>query len=249
MSVSPWTIEEDRRRIYDAISEKTEKSGINLALFYDNPSYFGKDSEGKSTAWTGTHPVLVHWPLGHYQGGKDLTVSVLDLQQSITEIIGARCIRWIKPENWHCTVFSPVHSGNPAVISAAETDISEFVSREVPILETYLLTMTRIIVTNDGGLLATGYASSHHLDTLRKRLKASFPAGSAPSTIHVTLGHFVLPIEQNLENRLNGFIRRFQDDTTVLGQLHIEFLTYAAYRAPFLEMRIEKLFKVRIGRE
>jgi hypothetical protein len=248
MSVSSWRIEEDRRLIYDAVSDKTEKSGINVALFYNNASYFGKDAQGKRIAWSGSHPTLVHWPLGQYEGGEALIAAFLDMQQSITAIIGERCVRWIKPENWHCTVFSPVHSGNPAVISTAETEISELVCREVPEIQPYLLTMTRIIVTNDGGVIASGYANSHHLDVLRKRLQASCPTGSAPSTIHFTLGHLVSQIEPNLGNQLNKFIRGFGDDTTVLGQIHIEFLTYALYRAPFLEMRIEELFSLRIGK-
>lgn len=247
MSVSPWIIEEDRRRIYDAISEKTENRGINLALFYDNASYFGKDAEGKPIAWSGSHPTLAHWPLARYEGGEALTAAFLDIQQSITAIIGERCIRWIKPENWHCTGFSPVHSGNPAVIRTAATDISELVRREVPEIQPYLLTMTRIVLTHDGGVLATGYANNHHLDVLRQRLKTSLPTGSAPPTIHFTLGHLVLQIEPDFLNQLNELLRGFRNDTTVLGQVHIDFLTYALYRAPFLDMRIDELFTVRMG--
>jgi hypothetical protein len=234
--------------MYDAISEKTENDGINLGLFFENPSYFGRDSEGRITPWSGSHPTLVHWPLRDYGGGDALSVAFTDRQRAITAIVGETCIRWVRPENWHSTVFSPVHSGNPDVISAAKTDISELVRREVPMIEPYVLTMTRIIVTNDGGVLAAGYASSHQLDILRTRLKASAPTGSTPSTIHITLGHLVLPIEQSVENQLNDFVRGFRNDLTVLGQIHVEFLTYAIYRAPFVEMRIEELFKCRFGK-
>ncbi len=248
MSISPWTIEETRRRIYDAISEKTENDGINIALFFENSSYFGRDSEGKIIPWKGSHPTLVHWPLRDYCGGDALHAAFIDSQRAITAIVGERHIRWVKPENWHSTVFSPVHSGNPDVISAAKTNISEFVRREVSMSKPYLLTMTRIILTNDGGVLAAGYASSPQLDILRRRLKVYAPDGTTLSTIHITLGHLVLPIERSVENQLNDFMCRFRNDLTVLGQIQVEFLTYANYRAPFLEMRIEELFKYRFGR-
>jgi len=254
-----WNVEEERCRIYDKMSACMECHGIDLEKFYNNPSYFGRGAMGSVIPWKGRHPSLVHWPLIGYAGGVALRDALTGCTRSIESIAGGECLQWVKPENWHSTVFSPVHSSNPEVIAAVKTDFADSARVEALAAQPYVLTFTRLIVTDDGGFVAAGYANNVQLDSLRERLLQSLLSDYArdgihpryeirlPDKIHITLGHLVKPVERHVEDQLTGFARQFRDDGTVLGQLSVDFLTYAMYHAPFLEMRIEEIFRCQLG--
>ena len=247
MAVLRPVIEKGRRRLYDAISDQTQEKGIDLPRFYNNPSYFTRNNRGETIALHGSHPSLVHWPLTKYKGGTSLRHQLTRLSESVDALARRAGIQWVQPDHWHSTVFSAVHSSDPIVISQAITDISQIVRAEFQKTTPYVLSFTRIIVTEDGGVLAVGYAHNHQLDSLRARLLKAFPDGAGSDMVHVTLGHLVQPLDRHITSELNNFTRMFRDDRTLLGQIAVDFLTYAMYQGPFLQMTIEKLFTFPLG--
>jgi hypothetical protein len=248
MSVFPPVIEEDRRQLYDELSDQTETDGIDLQGFYDNQSYFAKNEQGDAVAHRGSHPTLIHWPLSDYDGGGGLRDQLIHLTETVDSLVGCGVVQWVRPDHWHSTVFSPVHSGDPILISQTETDIAPLVCAEVPKTKPYVLSFTRIIVKPEGGVVAVAYAHDEELNSLRARLLALDPRTAyAPKYVHITLGHLVKPVTRNQTAELTQFTRTFRDDRTAIGQIAVDFLTYGMYHAPFLEMTVEEIFRLWFG--
>src|SRR6266849_916137 len=126
MHFKPWTsrIEPALREAYDSIGARVDRDGIDLSLFFGNPSYFTKDSQGQLVALAGSHPTLVHWPLEGYAGGTSLLDRLAQECRAIQALTGATTT-WVDQPRWHSTVFSPVHSSDPLVIARAQTDIDD----------------------------------------------------------------------------------------------------------------------------
>jgi hypothetical protein len=228
------------------MSRRTESEGINVHRFYDNPSYFAKTEHGKSIAWTGSHPTLIHYPLADYIGGPELCAQLTREVRNINGLVGDEHVRWIKPQYWHSTVFSAVHSGNPDVISQSR-DISDVIAALVSRLRPYVLVFSRIIITSDGGIIATAYSNSTEPASLREKLREFAPAASASRSVHITLGHLTMAIPPPSAAALIRYGRKFLGDARILGQLKIDFLTYGLYHGPFLSMRVESLVRIRFG--
>jgi hypothetical protein len=230
-----------RREIYDSILDHTHREGIDLDRFFSNPSYFGKDQLGNVIEWAGHHQALLHWPLVEYRGGPALIESFKVRTHEVAEIAGSDSIRWVEPEHWHSTVFSPVHSSDPKVIGYPIRDISKEVSAVLNGAASYMLRFTRVAVTNEGGILAVAFTNTDEVDRIREGLSISVPSGHASPLVHVTLGHFIQPLGRTAVNALNEFTRAFKGDSIVLGQVEVRFLTLALYYAPFLQMKVEEL--------
>lgn len=241
MPIYPLVVEEARRRFYEQVSDQTEGNGINLRKFYDNRSYFRKADNNRAVAFRGSHPTLVHWPLGNYSGGDDFCDHLAKLQAKLGSLIKPESIQWVKPYYWHSTAFSPVHSTDPDVIKEKLGNPVPYFLAEVPQTKPYILSFTRIVVTEEGGVLATAYAHNDELTSLRTRLLNLIPNGHISSLIHITMGHLVKGISDRNMAELNQFTRAFRDDQTIIGQLFINFLTCARYKGPFLEMTIERI--------
>jgi len=244
MLIVPLVVEEDRRQLYDALSDKTEANCIDLQAFYNDPSYFHKSEHGQSQALSGCHSTLIHWPLCDYQGGSALQSQLVDRTTKIASLVGRDCIQWVRSEYWHSTIFSPVHSSNPAVISRHTVNVAPVLHTEVPKTLPYILSFTRIVITADGTLLAVAYAHNEQLNSLRERLLRLVPGSSAPPIVHITLGHLVTQPTRETEARLNRLARSFRDDRMILGQIAVDFLMYGIYRGPFLEMKVEGILKL-----
>lgn len=230
--------------IYDSISDATESKGIDLQLFYDKPSYFGKNESGVIIPWRGSHQTLIHWPLADYLGGPALLEALASWTREVDAIAGTGSIQWIRPEYWHSTVFSPVHSSNPEVIAQSQTDIAETVGVEVPRTKPYLLRFSRIIITVDGGLLAVAYVSNDQLDALRARLLRLIPVDHVSPIVHITLGHFTREMARTSVVRLCQFARQFRNDSIVIGEIAVPYLTLGIYHAPFLDMKVEEILRL-----
>lgn len=241
--------EHGRRKIYDSMADVTQNEGIDLEHFYNNPSYFGTNDLGAKIAWTGSHQALIHWPLVDYRGGSALVDEIIGLTRHVNAIASSGFIRWVQPQYWHSTVFSPVHSGDPKVIEQSPRDISALVCREILHTKRYSLKFTRIIITHDGGVLAVAYGDNDELDGLRARLKSSMPIGHASPIVHITLGHFTRMPAPTTVSCLTEFAGRFRGDMLVIGEIQIDFLTLGMYHAPFLEMTVEEIFRRRLGED
>lgn len=239
---SPWKsrIEPALREAYESIAARLDTDGIDPSLFFSNPSYFTKDSHGQLVALAGSHPTLVHWPLEGYAGGTSLLDRLAQECRIIQALTGATTT-WVDQHHCHSTVFSPVHSSDPHLIARAQTDIGDVVGKEVRQTRAYTLDFTRILVMPDGGIAAVAYASSDELLLLRRRLSRLVPGGSAPLLIHMSLGSFLRrPQARDLAN-LQAYLHRFGNDGTLLGQIVVEYLTYAQYTGPFTAMTLREI--------
>jgi hypothetical protein len=237
---STFRIEPALREAYESIAARFDTDGIDLSLFFNNPSYFTTDSHGQPIALAGSHPTLVHWPLDEYAGGTSLLNRLAQECRTIQAVTGA-ATTWVDRQYWHSTVFSPVHSSDPQVIARALTDIGGVVREEVRQTRSYSLNFTRILVMPDGGIKAVAYASSDELTLLRRKLSELVPGGGAPKLIHMSLGSFVrAPHARDLAN-LQTYLHRFRNDGTPLGRIVVRYLTYAQYTGPFTNMTLRAI--------
>jgi len=227
---------------YDAITSQFLAAGLDLNLFFGNPSYFRTESDGNRIELAGRHITTAHFPIPDYAGGADLSSALASEVRRIEALVGAGATRWIAPQSWHSTVFSPVHSSDPQKIAAAEARLDHVrLRRELRHTEPYSLTFTRVLVTTAGAVLAVGHASNGQLAALRRRLEAVCPGAKSGQLVHLTLGQLVSsPSHAGLED-LKAYVRSFTADTIVLGQLRVDFLAYAEYRGPFLAMTIREI--------
>ena len=233
-------IEPALREAYESLAAGFDTDGMDLSLFFGNPSYFGKDSDGHVVAHAGSHPTLVHWPIEGYDGGSSLLDRLARESRVVQELTGATTT-WVDRQHWHSTVFSPVHSSDPQVIARAHTDIGDVVREEVRRTRSYVLDFTRILVMPDGGIKAVAYASSDELALLRGRLSRWIPGGSAPTLIHMSLGSFLRrPQARDLAN-LRVYLQGFRNDATLLGRIIVNSLTYAQYTGPFTNMTLREI--------
>lgn len=240
-------VEPARREIYERIQTTFEAEGIRLDRFYGNPSYFRRGPDGVITPLAGSHPTLVHWPLESYAGGSGLVAELERRAGALDELVGDGSIGWIEKPYWHSTVFSPVHSSDPERILAVKTDMADVVREHLAMTPPYELVFTRILITADCGIKAVGYCGGSSLESLRERLRAAVPHGSASALVHISLGNFLKEPPADCLPGLRSFLRTFGEDRVVLGRLTVDALSYAIYHGPFIRMRVEPVFRVPLG--
>jgi len=227
---------------YDAITAQFLEEGIDLDRFFRNPSYFKTDSHGNRIELAGRHATTVHFPFAEYSGGADLSSTLAMEVERIEALVGAGAARWIAPQSWHSTVFSPVHSSDPEVIAAAEAQLDhERIRRALRSTQPYFLTFTRLLITTAGAVVAVAHPSNDQLTDLRQRLEAVCPGGRSGPLVHITLGQLVSPPGDAVVEALKAYVRSFAADAVILGRIHVDFLTYAEYRGPFLAMTIHEI--------
>lgn len=234
----------NRRLLYDAMLADFLELGADVKGFLSDREYFGVDPHGCPYPWQTQCPTLVHWPLADYPGGPALIGTITKHRDRLKDIIGPATVSWTEPEFWHSTVFAPCHSNNPADIARAQTDISIEVVDEVARCEPYCLRFSRIVVTRRCGVLALAYADNDELDSLRRRLLARCPDGSASRLIHITLGTIAQPIANEARPALREYLMSFKDDKTNIGEINIKSLTYAIFMGPITKMSLTPIFSL-----
>jgi hypothetical protein len=237
--IASFCVEPKRRMLYDEIHSKLMESGLDLDLFYKNSSYFAVSAKEPPVPLEGSHPSLLHWPISEYDGGQNLIRSLQEGIARIDHVVGGQNVIWIDSPQWHSTVFSPIQSSDPAEISTVDTDFRDVAKKEVSGISVYTITFTRLSLTIDGTILALGYASTSDLNSLRKRLSKAIEHGHASKLIHLSLGHLVCLPSSDALDHLNQYLCNFLSDCIIIGQMQVNFLSYAMYFGPFLEMRIE----------
>ncbi len=231
------------RKIYDNIHQKFSKNGIDIDLFYSNPSYCGKNQQGQSYLLAGTHPTVIHWPIQDYPGGDNFTNNLVEASKELDNIIGSDNIAWVSPSNWHCTAFSPIHSSALDAVEYIPPEAPLLVTEALKITKTYDLKFTRIAISRDGGILALGYPQSSDLLDVRYRLKEAIPNGNIPKLVHITLGYITKNLDCITHKNTNHYLDRFVNDIITIGAIQINFLTYGNYTGPITTMSITEIFR------
>jgi len=227
---------------YDAITSQFLEEGMDLDRFFENPSYFQTDRHGNRIELAGRHTTTAHFPFAEYDGGADLSSTLAMEVERLKALVGAGAARWIAPQNWHSTVFSPVHSSDPEVIAEAEARLDhERIQRELRSTRPYFLTFTRLLITTAGGVVAVAHPSNGQLTALRQRLEAVCPGGKSGPLVHITLGQLVSPPSPAELEGLKAYVRSFALDAVILGRIRVDFLAYVEYRGPFLAMTIHEI--------
>lgn len=149
-------------------------------------------------------------------------------------------VAWISPNNWHSTVFNPVHSSDPEVIRTYDLDVRDRFALACQLASPYRLDFRRILLTPNAGLKVAAYPCSDELDTIRRRLNESIPAGRISSMVHISLGNIVKQPSSHQEEDLIAYLDDFSSDIHALGEIDIPFLTLAEYHAPFISMCLKE---------
>ena len=213
---------------YNSIDETFQENGVDVQRFYNNTDYFARNPDGEYTEFSTSNPFVVQWPLKDYEGGERLVENLSKIINEINEILGQGYISWAKPEYWHSTVFSIRKSLHPDVYKGIDhSDIQRKVREVLRNAQPYEIIFNRILISDNGTVIAVGYVNNVQLSILRDTLKQGVPEGHRTDVVHITLGRITKNPSVKQQDQLKRFTQEHKG--IELGRIMVDFVTYATY--------------------
>ncbi|MHA1610176.1 MAG: methyltransferase domain-containing protein, partial [Candidatus Njordarchaeales archaeon] len=227
---------------YDFTDATFQINGVDVQKLYDNTDYFEKGPNGEPIALIATSPFIVHWPLRDYEGGNELIENLSKIRDEIEGILGEGYASWTKPEYWHSTIFSVRKSLRPDVNKDINyPEIQRRTRETLSSVQPYEITFSRILIVDNGAIIAVGYVDNEQLTRLRDRLKQDIPKGHRTDSIHITLGRMIKNPPVGKLKDLKGFVQRHRKDN--LGKIVVSFVAYANFTGPVTNPTVKEIYR------
>lgn len=237
---------------YDEIERGLADHGIDVGMFFDDAAAFGRTEAGEPVPWQTANPFIAAYPLDGYEGGEELVTSLAAVQDEIEHLAGAGYATWLRPEDLHSTIFEIRRTMAPGPNEElADPAVRERYSREldeaVRGIRPYRLVFDRILIADNGTVIAAGYVDSGELTALREDLRGRFPGDEARRTqaVHISLGRFWKKPSPEALEALKRYVAAHR--AADLGTITVDHCAYAHFGGPITDPRVERVHTAWFG--